>query len=148
MRDMKNKERILLSSSLVILVLAFGALTAGAASSNTWTVHPQDPMANFKKIQAAIDNSSVVDGDTIVVWNGTYNETVLVGKRLTIYSRDGPDVTIIDARGSGSAITVNADGCTIDGLKALGGGTSITLTPPSHREHISSTSPIKFDLSI
>ena len=96
-------------------------------SSTTWTVHPTDPSANFRTIQSAIDNSSVANGDSIEVWNGTYNENVDVNKRLTIYSRDGANVTIVDARGSGSAITIKADGCTVDGFKATGGGSTPNL---------------------
>ena len=91
-------------------------------SSITWTVHPSDPHANFQTIQSAIDNSSVDNGDSIEVWNGTYNETVIIDKLLRIYSRDGANVTIVDAMGSGSAITLKADGCTVDGFKATGSG--------------------------
>jgi PGF-pre-PGF domain-containing protein len=109
----------------LICAVLFASCSVGVAAGATiWTVHPTDPGANFTSLQAAITNAAA--GDSIEVWNGTYNETVLVDKRLTIYSRDDPNVTIIDARGSGSAITLNADSCTIDGLKALGGGTSIS----------------------
>jgi len=91
-------------------------------SPTTWTVHPTDKSANFRTIQSAINNSNVTYGDSIEVWNGTYNESVVLDKRLTIYSRDGANVTIVDAGGSGSAITIIADGCTVNGFKATGSG--------------------------
>jgi hypothetical protein len=68
-------------------------------SPTTWTVHPTDRSANFRTIQLAIDNKKVASGDSIEVWNGTYKESVVLDKRLTIYSRDGADVTIVDAQG-------------------------------------------------
>ena len=91
-------------------------------SPTTWTVHLTDTSANFWTIQSAIDNSNVAYGDLIEVWNGTYNESVVLDKRLTIYSRDGANVTIVDAEGSGNAITIKADGCTVDGFMATGSG--------------------------
>jgi parallel beta-helix repeat protein len=91
-------------------------------SSTIWTVHLTDTHADFQTIQSAIDNSNVVYGDAIEVWNGTYNETVVLDKRLTLYSRDGANVTIVDAKGSGNAITIKTDGCTVYGFMATGSG--------------------------
>ena len=91
-------------------------------SPTTWTVHPTDKSANYRTIQSAIDNSNVAYGDSIEVWNGTYTESVVRDKRLTLYSRDGANVTIVDARGSGSAITIKADSCIVDGFMATGSG--------------------------
>jgi parallel beta-helix repeat protein len=103
-------------------ILSDDSLLASLADSpTTWTVHPTDENA-FQTIQSAIDHPTVANGDSIEVWYGTYNESVVLDKRLTIYSRDGAIVTIIDAGGSGSAITIRADGCTVDGFMATGSG--------------------------
>jgi parallel beta-helix repeat protein len=91
-------------------------------SPTIWTVHLTDTHANFRTIQSAIDNSNVAYGDSIEVWNGTYNESVLLDKRLTLYSRDGANDTIVDAKGVGDAITIKADGCTVDGFMVTGSG--------------------------
>ena len=40
---------------------------------------------NFTKIQSAIDNAS--SGDTIFVYHGTYNETVVINKSITLLGR-------------------------------------------------------------
>jgi parallel beta-helix repeat protein len=148
---MRNAKGILLCLSFVVLILALGLapftgaievdLTAGNAtdgvwanisdeslgaslgdSPTTWTVHLTDTRADFWTIQSAIDNSNVAYGDSIEVWNGTYNETVVLDKRLRIYSRDGANDTVVDARGSRNAITIKADSCTVEGFMATGSG--------------------------
>ncbi|RCV64029.1 CASH domain-dontaining protein [Methanophagales archaeon] len=148
---MKAAKEILLSVSQMIVILALvlvpftGAIDENVTAGNTtdgvwgnisdessvsslgdspttWMVHLTDPSANFQTIQSAIDNSNVAYGDSIEVWNGTYNESVVLDKRLTLYSRDGANDTIIDAGGSGNAITIKADSCTVDGFMATGSG--------------------------
>ena len=104
-------------------ILSDDSLLASLGDSpTTWTVHPTDKSANFRTIQSAIDNSNVVYGDSIEVWNGTYNESVVLDKRLTLYSRDGANDTIVYAGGSGNAITIKADSCTVNGFMATGSG--------------------------
>jgi parallel beta-helix repeat protein len=89
--------------------------------STSWTVSPTDPAANFTSIQAAIVDARVKSGDAIEVWPGAYGK-ITVTKRLTIYSSNGSTVTIINASGSGSAITITADDCSIRGFTATGSG--------------------------
>jgi parallel beta-helix repeat protein len=104
-----------------------GALLGGppsAASTSLWTVHPSNPLANFATIGDAIAGAS--DGDTIEVWNGTYDEHVIVNKQLTIRSRDDAGLTIVNATGSGSTFTLEADGCTIAGFTITGSGSEST----------------------
>jgi parallel beta-helix repeat protein len=90
--------------------------------STLWTVSPTDSDADFTSIQAAIEDASVQSGDAIEVWPGTYYEQIEVSKQLSIYARDGPAVTIINANGSGNAITIIAVGCSIRGFTATGSG--------------------------
>jgi len=104
-----------------------GALPGGppsALAASLWTVHPSDPLANFSTIGDAIASAS--PGDTIEVWNGTYNEQVIVNKQLMVRSRDGAALTIVNATGSGSTFTLEADGCTIAGFTISGSGTDST----------------------
>jgi parallel beta-helix repeat protein len=107
--------------SIFIDTPARTALATSVSSTATiWTVHPTDPLANFTRIQDAID--AAAPGNTIEVWSGTYYENVLVDKPLILYSRDGPESTIVDANGSGIAIHMIADGCTLNGFTVTGSG--------------------------
>ena len=83
------------------LVSVLILISISVASAATITVN-DDGGADYTKIQDAVDAASA--GDFIEVWNGTYNENVDVGKRLTIYSRDGADVTIVEALSSGDHV--------------------------------------------
>jgi uncharacterized repeat protein (TIGR01451 family) len=102
MVDYKNKLETV-SGSLLILILLVGC--DGAAT--TWTVNPGE------SIQSAINNAAA--GDTILVQSGTYYENVIVYEApLTLQGVDtGGGLPVVDAGGSGSAITLVTDGCTL-----------------------------------
>ena len=57
----------------------------------------------FTTIQSAINAASV--GDTILVYDGIYNETIIVSKKLIVKSVNGSGSTIIDATGRSSGFT-------------------------------------------
>ncbi|MEO1190176.1 MAG: hypothetical protein AAFY02_00325 [Pseudomonadota bacterium] len=80
----------------------------------------------FATIQAAVDAATA--GDTILVLEGSYTETVIVDKQVTIQGAqagvDGSD----PGRGSGEssvvgAIWIQANGVTLDGLRIEDGAT-------------------------
>src|SRR5660398_44323 len=82
--------------------------------------------ADYMRIQDAIDNAS--DGDTIEVQSGTYFENVNVNKRLTLR---GIGMPVVNASGSGSVITLAADGITLEGFTATGNYYGIFLSSSS-----------------
>ena len=103
------------------LGIAFGITVlllylACVASSTTLTVNASGG-AMYTKIQDAIDNATA--GDTIEVHSGTYYENVNVNKQLILR---GIGMPVVDAGGSGSTITLAADGIRLEGFTATGGG--------------------------
>ena len=77
--------------------------------------------ANYTGIQVAIDKAGA--GDTILVHSGTYYENVNVNKQLILRGVDnGGGRPVVDAGGSGSAITLGAGNSILEGFSAKGSG--------------------------
>jgi len=92
--------------ALVILLLLASTVPAAAA-----TVGPGG------SIQAAI--FAAHPGDLILVQEGKYYEHLQVNKPVTLVGQGMP---VLDATGSGSAITLKADGITVEGFKIINAG--------------------------
>lgn len=79
--------------------------------------------AEASTIQGAI--SLAVNGDTVLVAPGTYVETInFQGKAIAVTSVQGPEQTIIDARGAGSVVTFQSGetrASILSGFTILGG---------------------------
>ncbi len=89
-----------------LLALIGGGATEDAEAATI--VVPRD----YSSIQVAVNNAQA--GDTIQVLAGTYTESVLVGKTLTIEGSSSED-TVIESR-SDYCMKVAADGVSISGL--------------------------------
>lgn len=92
---------------------------------------------DFTDIQSAINSGSVVDGDVILVCPGTYTQSIVVTKELTLQSTDGPLVTILH---TGATITLDLrrsatriDGFTIiaDAANAIDANQICPIADPS-----------------
>ena len=121
---MTDKTRLV---GIVAAVMAFLALSAGSAQGGTITVGPGGGY-DFTSIQAAIDAAGT--GDTVIVYPHTYYENIyFLGKAITVKSINPQDPnivagTVIDAGGSGSAVTFeNGEGpdAVITGFTITGG---------------------------
>jgi len=110
----------------VFLAFAFLVLTAFASVSAAKTIYVPD---DYEKIQWAVDNAS--DGDTIIVRDGTYYESITVSKQLTIKSENGSDNCIINGGSSlwlrTDVFTLKADGIRIEGFTITGGRNGIYI---------------------
>lgn len=71
-------------------------------------------------------------GGTVIVYDGTYLENVVVDDPITL---KGIGMPVIDARGSGSPITIYANGATIDGFFVVGSENSIQKAGISIESH-------------
>ncbi|WP_440951755.1 right-handed parallel beta-helix repeat-containing protein [Methanococcoides sp. FTZ1] len=113
---MRIKKTILICFGIALVLMTVGTASAGTITVNNST----GPVADFTSIQAAID--AAVDGDTVLVYPGTYNENVDVYKELTIISQSGnPDDTHVRAASSNDYVfTVIANNVTISGFNVTG----------------------------
>jgi parallel beta-helix repeat protein len=84
---------------------------------NGYHVHNINTGFSYATIQEAIDDNKTLDGHTIHVDAGTYNENVVVNKQLSL-TGDGAEVTIISAANlSGNAINITSNNVNISGFK-------------------------------
>jgi parallel beta-helix repeat protein len=79
------------------------------------------PEEIYTHIQDALDDAT--DGYRIFVYNGTYYEKLTINHRVDLFGEDR-SITIIDANGTGSVITVNADNVNISHFTITNGITS------------------------
>jgi pectin methylesterase-like acyl-CoA thioesterase len=95
-----------------VLVVAFSLAIVSSATARTIYVDDNGP-ADYDNIQAAID--AAVDGDEVVVAEGTYENISIDGKSITLRSTNptNPDVvaaTIIDGGGREPAVYFSGGG--------------------------------------
>jgi len=102
----------LLFSALLLLLVLLGEGTKG---ERTWVV--DDDEGDFETIQDAVNASE--DGDTIRVWEGVYEENVVVDKTLSLVG-NGSVNTTIDGGGVGDVMRITADWCNVSGFQMTG----------------------------
>lgn len=77
-----------------------------------------DGEANYTKIQDAIDNAT--SGDTIIVYNGTYNENIIVNKKLDIIGSGDSNIAGIDEIEGKPVVFIEVTGVTFSKFKIQG----------------------------
>jgi len=100
-----------------LLIAIILAMSSGQAAK--MTVGPLDE--DYQTIQKAIDHASW--GDIIEVHSGNYPENIRVTKALTLMGVDtGNGLPVVNASGSGSVITLSANGTVLKGFNLTGSG--------------------------
>ncbi len=110
-----------------IIIVAF-LFSIQIFAQNTYYVSPSGNDSNvgssvspWLTIQGAINNSSVVNGDIIIVKDGTYNENVNVTKEITLRSENGYlATTVIAANYQYDVFKITANNVTIDDFTIYG----------------------------
>jgi parallel beta-helix repeat protein len=95
--------------------------SATNSTSKAITVYPPTIIYvpdDYAKIQWAVDNASA--GDTIFVWNGSYNENVNVNKQLTLEGEGADVVTVTAASPDDHVFEVTKDYTSISGFAVRG----------------------------
>ncbi len=125
---MKLNVLILLRISAVALVLA-----APSAAQSTWYVDVSatapgngTPASPYKSLQFALDQSTTLAGDSLLVAPGTYVENISISKNVHIQATAGPTQTRIVPKASGDAVVFAAPAGVLEGFTVCG-----TLSPIS-----------------
>ncbi len=111
---MKQKNIYKVLGMLVTMALLFAAMPVGSAQAAMLEVCPT---CAYATIQAAID--AAVDGDTINVAAGTYNEAITLTKAISLVGA-GAETTVIDGNGLTSATLFSVSGITAGQLNISG----------------------------
>ncbi|MGA9086789.1 MAG: protein kinase domain-containing protein [Methanoregula sp.] len=107
---MRHLGLVLFCCAAVLLV---SAVCVPPAAGAQYTVAPSG--GGFTSIQDAVTWASPLD--TITVWSGTYPGTVKIDKKITLIGVDtGGGLPVIDPGKRGTALEIDADGCTVEGF--------------------------------
>jgi parallel beta-helix repeat protein len=120
-RSRKNLQAggLMNSKTIFSYFLAALALFLAGADAATITVGPEG--CDYVSIQAAIDAAS--PGDVVEVAGGTYRENLVVDMPIVLRGAgNGTERPIVDAGGSGSCVTIVADGVRLEGFVLKNGG--------------------------
>jgi len=97
-------------------------------------VYNVDSEIGFKAIQSSIDDPETTEGDTIVVSDGTFRETLWVTKSINLIG-SGIDETYIDAEEGDFAVLITENHTKISGFTVInaleGPGSGIILLNPA-----------------
>jgi len=109
-----------------ILCLSFTVFLIGsnitAKGSSELPVHNADTGLSYATIQAAIDAPETLDGHIIRVDAGEFHENVVINKSISLLGVN-KDITIVDGKGIGSVISIEASNVTIRGFTVQKSGT-------------------------
>lgn len=116
---MTRRIAALSSCFAMILCASIIVILTPTVKGSTLIVNETGDNGAYTIIQDAIDDAS--HGDTVFVYNGTYNENVIVNKTINLTGEDR-NSTIIHGDGNGDVINVTADWVNISGFTITGVG--------------------------
>jgi parallel beta-helix repeat protein len=104
----------------IVFIVEFTPLVEGTATLYVGGTGP----GNYSKIQDAID--AATNADAVFVYKGTYNENLVIGKRINLIGEDR-DNTLIDGGGAHTVIEVDVTKIEISGFSVFNGTRGINL---------------------
>lgn len=103
---------ILVIACLVVSCMIIFQPAKADAHENIVIIVPDD----FPTINQAIQNA--IDGDTVLVRQGIYNETIVIDKAITLKGED-TNSTIINGNKAGTVIQITHGNVTVTGLTII-----------------------------
>jgi hypothetical protein len=102
--EVKRRNRLMLSATGIIAALAIVALSVNVIDTDPDPAPPSaggtashyvtaDGSGDYDSIQAAVD--AATDGETVFIAPGTYNESIMVERDLTIIGGGGPGSVVV-----------------------------------------------------
>ena len=127
MNETKPKKAVYVTMFLLFLLLSCLSFARfarpEAKASSSLPVHNLSTGLNYSSIQDAINANETLDGQTIFVDAGTYYESVVVNKSISLIGA-GNGSTIIDANGTGNAVDIS-NNVTLGGFTLRNGGDGV-----------------------
>lgn len=112
MIKMERRALFILFAATLFLVLGFLFISTQMAKARTITVGDSGG-ADYRKIQDAVYAASV--GDTIYVYNGTYNQNIMVDRAVNLIGESNQN-TIIKGSGYDKGVSITASYVNISNL--------------------------------
>lgn len=109
---------LLMSNGIIPVTVQYTEKSLPTSRGN-WLYVGGNGQGNYTKIQDAIDNAS--DEDTVFVYNGIYNENVIINKTINLIG-ENKDTTIIEGGGYKDVLFISSDGVTISGFTMQNSG--------------------------
>jgi parallel beta-helix repeat protein len=113
------KDKTFLKFLLCCFVTSVAILITSLCPVFALTINVGVQMA-FTNIQDAIENA--IDGDTVVVGDGTYTENVIIDKPITLKSKNGYESTFIASENNSDIIRITADNVIFEGFSIHSAG--------------------------
>jgi len=133
----RGSRRFVFLTMVLLMFLAVLALlvmaSKGSSGERTWYVD-DDGGADFEKIQDAVNASA--DGDSIRVWEGTYEENVVVDRTVSLVG-NGSGVTTVDGGRRGDVVQITADWVNMSGFLITGRRWQDEVLVTSNYNHLS-----------
>ena len=128
---------------LIFLTLSFSLIDFGIDSSYVraavnYLVSNVDTGLSYGTIQSAIDAPQTMNGHTIAVGQGTYYESIMVNKSISLIG-DSQNTVVIDGNGTSAVIKVTADNVIIRRFTVRNGFYGINVVKSNYTSIMEST---------
>ncbi|MCK5038651.1 MAG: right-handed parallel beta-helix repeat-containing protein [Thermoplasmata archaeon] len=113
-----RKSSLTVAAIVIISTLFIGLTLLPDVRATTLYVGGAGP-GNYTAIQTAVDDAN--PGDTVYVYSGTYRETTIINKTVSLVGED-QTVTVVDGNGTADVIHVSSDWVNVTGFTIMNGG--------------------------